>query len=418
MPKLIRSFLFATLVLILSGAGYPGLSTAGSWPATDGYPYYGQTIPFAWIEIASSGVKLKVLTDDIFYSGISIGFPFPFYGSLKNTVNISANGYVSFEDESPFLEQCPLPDEDHIALMRADLKPNNPESALYYKTFSPCPGSNVNCMVIEYQDWYFLSDSQKAGTFQTILYQNGDIVIQFQDVGPKGGLGSGTGIATRTPGDLGLSYSCDRSNSLYSGLALKFRYKFVAVTPETLPVKSCEGQTVEYSYALKNYNTGIQNIDLSCSVSAGTSLKIIKDGTEYDCSSQISFANSLGQSIPFKVKLSPPSSCLPPGTHLSATLTANGAGYNAIATLDQTQFHSGVWDAITPESGDCRQDSVLAAYNGKIWSITGYGSTDEVRAYDPATRTWAAVPGSNPSQFDQTFARSGCQHNNKVYIVR
>ena len=411
-----RSVLSTALVLIFIGAANPVFSTAGSWPATDGYPYYGQTIPFTWIEIASSGVKLSVLTDDTFYSGIPIGFSFPFYGSQKNTINISANGYVSFEGESPFIEQCPLPNESHIALMRADLRPNNPESALFYKTFAPCPGSAINCLVIQYQDWYFLDNDQRAGTFQAVLYQNGDIIIQFKEVGPKGGKDSGTGIETRTPEDWGLSYSCDRSNSLYSGLALKFRYKFLAVTPETSPVKGCEGEAVEYSYALKNYNTGIQDVTLTCSVSSGATLKIIKDGSEFDCSASIPFTNTLGQSLPFKVKLSPPSSCLPPGSQLLATLTANGAGYNAVASLNQTQFHSGVWDAIPPESGDCRQDSVPAAYNGKIWSITGYGSTDEVRAYDPATRTWAAVPGSNPSQFDQTFARSGCQHDNKVYI--
>ncbi|HSO72457.1 MAG TPA: hypothetical protein VLR91_07410, partial [Thermodesulfobacteriota bacterium] len=105
MSKRFRSVFFAALALILSGAVNPGFSKAGSWPGTDGYPYYGQTIPFTWIEIASSGVKLPVLSDDTFYSGIPIGFSFPFYGSQKNTLNISANGYVSFESESPFIEQ-------------------------------------------------------------------------------------------------------------------------------------------------------------------------------------------------------------------------------------------------------------------------------------------------------------------------
>jgi hypothetical protein len=304
--------ILAALILSLSGAVNPGPSGAGSWPATDGYPYYGQTVPFNWIEIASSGVKLSVLNDDTFYSGIPIGFSFPFYGSQKNTINISANGYVSFENESPFIEQCPLPNESHIAIMRADLRPNNPESALFYKTFTSCPaGSAVNCLVIEYQDWYFLDTDQLAGTFQAVLYQNGDIVIQFKEVGPKGGKDSGTGIETKTPEGWGLSYSCDRSNSLYNGLALKFRYKFLAVTPETAPVKGCEGQAGEYSYALKNYNTGIQDITLTCNVSSGASLKIVKDGSEFDCSGPI--PSPIPQIKQFPLKSSCPR--LPPACH-------------------------------------------------------------------------------------------------------
>ncbi|HOD05414.1 MAG TPA: kelch repeat-containing protein [Anaerolineaceae bacterium] len=58
-------------------------------------------------------------------------------------------------------------------------------------------------------------------------------------------------------------------------------------------------------------------------------------------------------------------------------------------------------------------DNVLAAYDGLVWSITGYGSTG-VSTYDPATQTWATIASSAPPF--SNYARSGCQIGSKVYI--
>ena len=74
---------------------------------------------------------------------------------------------------------------------------------------------------------------------------------------------------------------------------------------------------------------------------------------------------------------------------------------------------AGLWQQISTDPIS-RMDNVLAAYSGKVWSITGYGSTG-VSYYTPSSGGWASVASSAPP-FGQNYARSGCQIGNKVYI--
>jgi hypothetical protein len=74
---------------------------------------------------------------------------------------------------------------------------------------------------------------------------------------------------------------------------------------------------------------------------------------------------------------------------------------------------AGLWQQISTDPIS-RMDNVLAAYNGKIWGITGYGSTG-VSNYTPATGIWSTVASSAPP-FGQNYARSGCQVGNKVFV--
>ncbi len=64
-----------------------------------------------------------------------------------------------------------------------------------------------------------------------------------------------------------------------------------------------------------------------------------------------------------------------------------------------------------------RMDNVLAAYNDKVWSIAGYGSSSDVNYYNPATDTWTTVVGSAPPWAGSSiYPRSGCQMDNEVFI--
>ena len=69
----------------------------------------------------------------------------------------------------------------------------------------------------------------------------------------------------------------------------------------------------------------------------------------------------------------------------------------------------------TSSSPAIRVDSVLAAYDGKIWNITGYSNEARVTMFDPASEAWSIVPKSAPP-FGKNYARSGCQSGNKVYV--
>ena len=116
----------------------------------------------------------------------------------------------------------------------------------------------------------------------------------------------------------------------------------------------------------------------------------------------------------FEVTLTP-DPCLPPGTRISGTLTAQGNGFTSTAAINQTLYQTDVWDDIPPEPEYCRNDIVPGIWDGKTWSITGKGASD-VRTYDPVTRAWSTVPISPPSISLDNYARSGCQHGSKVYF--
>ncbi|MEL7645013.1 MAG: kelch repeat-containing protein [Anaerolineaceae bacterium] len=71
------------------------------------------------------------------------------------------------------------------------------------------------------------------------------------------------------------------------------------------------------------------------------------------------------------------------------------------------------WQQLATNSA-VAMDNVLGAYSGKLWQITGYGTTG-VSNYDPLTNTLAAIASSAPP-FGQNYARSGCQYGNKVFM--
>ena len=73
----------------------------------------------------------------------------------------------------------------------------------------------------------------------------------------------------------------------------------------------------------------------------------------------------------------------------------------------------GPWQQLTNSQVD-RMDNVLAAYDAKIWDITGRGETG-VATYDPGTGLWALISSSTPP-FGNNYARSGCQVANEVFV--
>jgi hypothetical protein len=432
----IKNLLIAFGVLALFLAG-PILARAedpvlgySNWPAIDGYPYYGQTVAYNWIDITSGGNPLWDVRKDSYTGPYGIGFNFPFYNQIFNQFYINANGFLTFEAKDPGLDptmyavnQCPLPDNDKpnnlIALLWGDLKPPPlSRTPIYYKSFSPCPVGSGTCLIVSFiDDWRFALSNEIAGTFQAILFDNGDVQLQYQNVGPTIGATSTNsytvGIDGAEPASktYGLVYRCDAPYQLSGGTAVKFTRNFLFLSPETTVLKSCNGQVADYVFTLTNYSgSGTVTVDCSPPV-AGATLTI--DGTP--CPKTFPVGN--GGSASFTATLTPPA-CSPPGLKIPVTLTAlSGNGYSATATIDQTLYQSGIWDLIPPEPEYCRQDIVAGVADGKIWSITGKGAS-EVRVYDPAARAWSKVSDINfvtPLSLDN-FARSGCQHGSKVYF--
>jgi len=211
------------------------LPFANGGPDAFGYTYKDSdeidSPQFDFVDISTSGTP--VLLGDYDYDGpFAIGFDFPFYGSYQTQFYISSKGFLSFGSGStiPF-NNCPLPSlfppHNLIALMWDDLYPGDTGDLVYYETFTACPYGSGECLVVQYDGYHHNpagGDSIAAGTWEGILFDNGNILIQFEDAGVEEGSNSTTGIENAS-GTIGLTYgTCTTPASLQDSLAVCFQY--------------------------------------------------------------------------------------------------------------------------------------------------------------------------------------------------
>lgn len=169
-----------------AGARLP-IETAGLSPqATGGPDDFGYTwddlVPLNWID-ATDGT-------DTGMSGYSYGqrvgpiwlpFQFKYYENTYNQVYIAASGYLAFTDEGiwPSQPRVPSPAKPNniIAPYATPLRlaTSGPANRVYYKSGGSAP--NRYFVVEWYQVKYYEGEQY---TFEVILYENGDIVFQYQ----------------------------------------------------------------------------------------------------------------------------------------------------------------------------------------------------------------------------------------------
>ncbi len=200
------------------------------------------TTPYNWID-ATSGSVLS-LSDDS-YASVPLPFNFEFYDQSFDTLYVSSNGWMSFTNTNPFeiiYGSYPKSDTAYhysISLYGDDLYPSGDVYAY----------SDSDKVVIEYLsiDNY---GGGEAGTFELVLYKNGDILFQYDYlstvVSPTVGLNYGPDI-TYYNNYVGLSSSIDN-----------FAIYFTSYTPDH-----------ELSYGLEtpNYLERGENVIINATVS-------------------------------------------------------------------------------------------------------------------------------------------------------
>ena len=217
--------------------GIPGTPTrASGGPDGFGYVFIDSNEPggptFQWVEINATGTQV-LLGDDQITGALPIGFSFPFYGVLETSFHVSSNGFISFSDSagSDLANDCPLPSSSGnpgmIAVHWDDLDPGDTSDPIWYQTFAAgsCPwgGYGGACLVVEFEGFCHFPGGAactSAGTFEAILFDSGDIVLQFLDPGAELGSGATTGIENHAQ-DIGLTYGCD-GTYLAANLAVLF----------------------------------------------------------------------------------------------------------------------------------------------------------------------------------------------------
>ncbi|MBN1657754.1 MAG: carboxypeptidase regulatory-like domain-containing protein, partial [Anaerolineae bacterium] len=183
-------------------------------PDPFGYTYKDSLEPdgpqYNFVDISTTGTSVAMGDDD--YEGpLPLGFTFTFYGNDYTSFYAGSNGFLSFGAGSTSLSNQNLPsttDPDNlIALMWDDLDPGDTGDLVYYQTFSPCPyPGGTACTIVQYENYHhYPGGGAIAGTWEAILFDNGNILVQFEDVGAEAGLSSTTGIEN-SDGTVGLTY--------------------------------------------------------------------------------------------------------------------------------------------------------------------------------------------------------------------
>ncbi len=170
----------------------------GGGPDGYGYTYLSTQdgdagVTFNYIDISTTGTAVGA--DDDWCSGYNVstlyylGFSFPFYDQLIDSISICSNGTVLFENKAGYLglSNDALPsnggysgDFGFVAVMWDDLNPAaSGADDIYFQSFASCPdGYSGACAVIQYHNV-----PRYSGTvfmdFEVILYDNGNIKLQY-----------------------------------------------------------------------------------------------------------------------------------------------------------------------------------------------------------------------------------------------
>jgi hypothetical protein len=161
--------------------------------------------------------------DDSYYWPIDLPFPLNFYGTDYAQLAVSSNGTVYFEDDYLGLANAAIPSANSygvytfIAHFWDDLVVYPGEVYYWY---------DGEKFIIEYYQVEGLAGySGEDGTWEVILFENGNILFQYQDVdmGEVHGYGRSATVGIQGDTVTGLQYSYN-TPALSDGLAICFAY--------------------------------------------------------------------------------------------------------------------------------------------------------------------------------------------------
>jgi len=171
-------------------------------------------VDFDWVELTeeigysivpvSDGEEAEDYDDDDYYGPYNISFNFSFYEEIETEFYLSSNALITFGEGNDEYSNEEIPTRsdpnNFIALYWDDLMHTNYDG-IYYFNFLECPaiqGGNGSCLIVEYYNYSDLgsnsSDNNPVGTFEAVLYDNGNILLQYLDSGSENGSYATVGI--------------------------------------------------------------------------------------------------------------------------------------------------------------------------------------------------------------------------------
>ena len=392
-----------------------GLKPAGRalYPDRDSFGYGATVAPYNWVDISTTGTEITDWTggkDDGYAGPFPTGFQFPFYDQLWEEFYVSTNGYVAFgagsnSSSNSCLPRAEIPN-NMIAVLWQDLD-LTPSGNVYTQSFPTCPVGEGPCLVVAYHNIARYNGAPgSGGTLEAILYANGAIVLQFQDAGLAAGRNATIGIGNANAAEgFGLNYACYDTTALTDTLAIRFDLRGVALLPTRLETQDCTAAPGVHRFLALNHTGITTTFALAYAATPGVTV----EGPP-----AVTVGAKLGTSIPVTVT---PNICPALTAEITFTVAITGDGSGALSTVRERLAEGPIWQQLPVEPDSGGGDNVLAATNGRIWSITSYawGGNPSVHYLDVAANRWTTVPKSAPP-FGANHARSGCQHGDKVYV--
>ncbi|MBN2828790.1 MAG: choice-of-anchor D domain-containing protein, partial [Candidatus Cloacimonetes bacterium] len=168
------------------------VSRSAGGPDTFGYTWIDSNEPdgpdFNWITPNTTN-EITGLTDDAAGTASPIGFSFPFYGTDYTSLYINANGMITFGAGSGSLSNTALPSNgtpnNMIAWFWDDMNPSssNYTGHIYYQNGTV---QGLNALIITFLDYIEYGGAATPANCvqaQVILFENGNIRIQYDYVG-------------------------------------------------------------------------------------------------------------------------------------------------------------------------------------------------------------------------------------------
>jgi len=173
-----------------------------------------------WIAPPAGAVTVR-LDDDGVSEPLPIGFAFPFYDRQHTTLQISANGYLSFKaipaTASLFTRTCvPLTDLDGPAVvaLHADLDPSRAGRVSYAQVSEG--------FLATWENVPLSGDQQRVVSFQALLLRDGKIRLNYRDL-PELSLADNASVGVQNSLVDYQSLGCEEGLAIGDGLTVELR---------------------------------------------------------------------------------------------------------------------------------------------------------------------------------------------------
>ncbi len=133
---------------------------------------------YSWIDITETGTEIDNMGDDSFQGPFDLPFIFNYYGTDYDEIYICSNGYLMFGGGSSDLSNDPIPStftpNNIICFFWDDLNPNDATSGNIF--YGEDEDGNWICTFDDVEEY---GGNDGHITCQTILYPNGEILMQY-----------------------------------------------------------------------------------------------------------------------------------------------------------------------------------------------------------------------------------------------